>query len=137
MVTQQEIDELNAKGAERDLKEPRFASAKCEGGRVTLELKGSAFAGATLSFDARQLTYLAQATNEQLAQVELTANGDALHFPALDEHIAAPGLVEAVTGLKTTRAIGAKGGSSTSEAKRAAVRANGAKGGRPRKNPAA
>ncbi len=55
-----------------------------------------------------------------------------LHGPQLDEDYPVPGLMNGVFG--TAKWLAARAGRGTSEAKAAAARANGAKGGRPRKS---
>ena len=68
---------------------------------------------------------------ESIAAVEVLPQGRGLHWEALDVDISLPGLVNGIFG---TRAYMARfAGQSTSPAKAAAARANGAKGGRPRK----
>ena len=73
------------------------------------------------------------ATLEQLAMVTVTPLRDALAWDDLDVHVYVPGLLAEILGLMDPAAAGRKGGSSRSEAKAAAVRENGKKGGRPRK----
>ena len=57
--------------------------------------------------------------------------GYGLHWPQLDEDYSVPGLMNGVFGA--AKWLAARAGRGTSEAKAAAARANGAKGGRPRK----
>ncbi|BCM88691.1 hypothetical protein IAD21_00533 [Abditibacteriota bacterium] len=125
-------ERVEAFGWEGDTTEPRIASATVEAGRITLQLKGSALEGASISFDARRLEFLASATDEQVAQLEVSAHGDGLDFPALNVYIAALGLVEVVTGLRSLKGNSSSAGATKSKAKGAAARANGAKGGRPK-----
>ncbi|HEY5055607.1 MAG TPA: DUF2442 domain-containing protein [Acidobacteriaceae bacterium] len=75
------------------------------------------------------------ATAAQLSDVELTPSGLGLHFEKLDADLWIPALLEGVFGSRKWMAarLGAKGGKSRSLPKRAAARANGALGGRPRK----
>lgn len=131
-MTETEIENLNEKGRLSDTTEPRIAEARCEGGRVTLTLKGSAVRGTMISFDAREIPYLADATEAQLGVVELSPNGDALWFPELDEHIAVIGLLERLCGVRSLKANLSKAGATKSAAKSNAARLNGARGGRPR-----
>lgn len=99
------------------------------------ELRLSLHSGAKLTISARQLRPLAQLSDEQLADVRVVSGGTVLMWPQLGASIAVEGLLEAVTGLQTLKSAQRRGGSARSEAKIAAVRANGAKGGRPRKAP--
>ncbi|MES2179979.1 MAG: DUF2442 domain-containing protein [Gemmatimonadota bacterium] len=75
------------------------------------------------------LPHLAGATGAQLATVELGADGITVRVPALDADYSVRGLVQAMTAA----ANGKRGGASKSDAKQLAAKANGAKGGRPRK----
>jgi hypothetical protein len=60
--------------------------------------------------------------------------GDALSWPSLDVDVYVPGLVERAFGTRLfARASVQRGGLRRSKVKAAAARANGAKGGRPRK----
>jgi hypothetical protein len=74
-------------------------------------------------------------TDDDRAAIEISPVGYGLHWPALDLDLSVPGLVAGVTGTRKwmdgLRA--ARAGSGTSPAKAAAARANGAKGGRPKK----
>ncbi len=77
---------------------------------------------------------LENATREQVAQVEILGKGTGLHWPELDVDHYVPGLLKHIYGTKRWMAeIGRSGGSARSAAKRKASRANGLKGGRPRR----
>jgi len=89
--------------------------------------------GAKLSFPARSLRPLAKLTDEQIVKVRLESGGRALFWPDGGEGIGVEGLLAALTGVESHRMNAAKGGRAKSEAKTAAVRENGKKGGRPRK----
>lgn len=89
--------------------------------------------GAKVSFRVRSLRPLAKLSDEQIVNVRLESGGRVLFWPDGLEGIGVEGLLEALTGIKSHRANSAKGGSAKSEAKTAAVRENGKKGGRPRK----
>lgn len=85
------------------------------------------------------LPSLRHATPKQLARVRVVPPGTAIEFIALDEYL---GVLELLTDLLGEKhspalaaALGRRGGSVKSEAKTAAARANGAKGGRPRRKP--
>jgi hypothetical protein len=72
----------------------------------------------------------------QLAEVEVWGGGQSVYFPRLDLSLWAPGLLQGVFGTRGWMRELARGmGSATSPAKAAAARANGRKGGRPRKQP--
>lgn len=75
---------------------------------------------------------LGNATHRQIQNYELLGRGTGIHFPDLDVDLYVPALMEGVYGNRRWMAeLGKKGGSSKSEAKRRAAKANGAKGGRP------
>ena len=112
---------------------PQVLLAHMEADTLRLELAS----GSTLSIPVRQLRPLASLGEEQLADVRLVSGGTVLLWPAGAASIAVEGLLEAVTGLHTLKAAQRKGGRARSETKAIAVRANGAKGGRPRKVPGA
>ena len=77
---------------------------------------------------------LENATREQVAQVEILGKGTGLHWPELNVDHYVPGLLKHIYGTKRWMAeIGRSGGSARSAAKRKASRANGLKGGRPRR----
>lgn len=122
-----------AREAERtaDLTEPRAREAYYDAatGRIVVELKlGGAFA-----FPPDLFPELAGEPAEQLAAVRPCFGGEALEWEALDVHIGVAGVLVRMLGPALPRAFAQKGGSATSERKAAAARANGARGGRPRK----
>lgn len=87
--------------------------------------------GATFAFPPRLVQGLHDATPAQIAEVEVIGAGYGLHWESLDLDYSVPGLMNGVFG--TAEWMAAKAGRATSPAKAAAARANGAKGGRPRK----
>jgi hypothetical protein len=100
-------------------------------GRVMLELSS----GFLFGFPAQAIPALARATPEELATVELSPGGGALHWEGLDADLSIPGLLLAsVERPARLRELARLAGRSRSAAKAAAARANGAKGGRPRKS---
>ncbi len=70
-----------------------------------------------------------------LAEIEISPSGFGIHFPRLDADLYLPALLQGVFGSKAWMAaqLGATGGKARTEAKRAAARVNGKRGGRPRK----
>lgn len=77
---------------------------------------------------------LTGATAAQLQDYELLGRGTGIRFPALDADLYVRALIEGVYGNRRWMSeLGRKGGGAKTEAKRQAARANGAKGGRPRK----
>lgn len=83
----------------------------------------------------RLLQDLADADPANLSEIEITPSGLGLHWPRLDADIYVPGLMQGVFGTRSWMAaqLGAAGGKASTKTKAAAARANGAKGGRPRK----
>jgi hypothetical protein len=100
-------------------------------GRVTVDLTN----GCAYAFPAQLVEDLNGATDDQLASVEVDGLGFNLHWPALDADLYVPALVSGVFGTQAwmTRELARRAGQAKSPAKAAAARANGAKGGRPRK----
>jgi len=91
--------------------------------------------GVELTFPTRIAEGLAGASPDSLAEIEISPAGLGLHWPKLDADLYVPGLLQGVFGSKTwmARQLGAEGGRARTAAKVAASRANGRKGGRPRK----
>jgi len=99
-------------------------------GRIVMELSN----GYLFGFPAKSSPYLAKATAKQLAAVELSPSGDGLHWDDLDVDLSVPGLLLSALGrAEQLTELARIAGRSTSTAKAAASRANGALGGRPRK----
>ena len=91
--------------------------------------------GLELAFPPRLAQGLEHATPADLAVIEISPLGDGLHWPAVDADLYVPALLQGVFGSKSwmARHLGAAGGRARSNAKVAAARKNGRKGGRPRK----
>ncbi|HTK35544.1 MAG TPA: DUF2442 domain-containing protein [Caulobacteraceae bacterium] len=109
---------------------PRAASARYDRnlGRVVVDLTN----GCTFAFPPRLAQGLEAATDEQLKEVEILGVGYGLHWEALDVDLSIPGLLAGLFGTKAY--LARRAGQATSPAKAVASRANGAKGGRPRKH---
>ena len=109
--------------------EPRATSARYDrkSGRIIVELTN----GCTFAFPPELAEGLAQASDDELAQIEILGAGYGLHWEALDVDFTVPGLLAGVLG--TASWMARRAGKATSPAKAAASRANGARGGRPRK----
>jgi hypothetical protein len=91
--------------------------------------------GVELAFPTRLAEGLADASPDDLADIEISPAGLGLHWPRLDADLYVPALLQGVFGSKTwmARQLGAEGGRSRTAAKVAAARENGRRGGRPRK----
>ena len=112
--------------------EPRATAVRYDSrsDRVVVELSN----GATFAFPPRLAQDLDGATAGQLGQVEIVGAGFGLHWPGIDADLSLPGLLAGRFGTQAWLSeLARRAGSVTSSAKAAAARANGAKGGRPRK----
>lgn len=91
--------------------------------------------GVEIAFPPRLAEDLANASSDDLSEIEVTPSGLGLHWPRLDADIYVPALFRGVLGSKKWMAaeLGAVGGKVRSAAKTTAARENGKKGGRPRK----
>jgi hypothetical protein len=128
-LTDAEIDAALARGKVARETEPRATRARYDRklGRVIVELTN----GCSFAFPARMAQGLERATDDQLAAIEVLGHGVGLHWDALDTDVSIPGLLAGIFGTKSYMARLA--GQTKSTTKAAASRANGAKGGRPRK----
>lgn len=131
-----EIDRALARGERRAATEPQASSARYDRrtGRVRVELTN----GCSFVFPARSLQGMAGASDAELAEIEIMGIGYGLHWPALDADFTVPGLLMGIFGTRAWMAseLARRAGQATSPAKSAAARANGRKGGRPRKRAA-
>lgn len=130
-----QFEEATERAKETDLIEPRAADASYDhnNNRIVINLKS----GVTFSFPPDLLQGLREASRSDLAAVEVSSHGTSIHWKKLDADFSIPGLVAGVFGTRAWMAdLGRRGGRATSAAKSAAARANGQKGGRPRKVPA-
>jgi hypothetical protein len=129
-LTDAEIDAALGRGEAARLHEPRAMAARYDRqlARVVVELTN----GCTFAFPPRLAQGLENATEDQLAQVEILSKGYGLHWEALDADLSIPGLLAGLFGTRSYMAR--RAGQATSPAKVAAARTNGAKGGRPRKS---
>ena len=128
-ITDAEIEAAEERGRIAYETEPRAVSARydAKAQRIVVELAS----GATFAFPPALAQGLCDASPEDLAEIEISPAGFGLHWPRIDEDYTVKGLMNGVFG--TAKWMAARAGRATSEAKAAAARANGAKGGRPRK----
>jgi hypothetical protein len=128
-LTDAEIDAATERGRLARRHEPRARAARYDRGlgRIVVDLVNDCI----FAFPPALAQGLADATDDQLAGVEILGAGYGLHWEALDVDLSIPGLLAGLFGTKAHMARQA--GLATSPAKAAAARANGAKGGRPRK----
>lgn len=115
--------------------EPRAVSAHYDrkSGRVVIDLVN----GCTYAFPTQLVQDLQGASHDDLANVEVEGLGFDLHWPALEADLYVPALVAGIFIFGTrewmTKELARRAGQARSPAKTAAARANGSKGGRPRK----
>nr|WP_206026954.1 DUF2442 domain-containing protein [Jiella endophytica] len=121
------MERAEADRADRPM--PKTVQYDRASGRIVVEFtNGSAF-----MVPARALEDLEDAADEDLAEVELLGSYG-LHWEKLNVDFTIPGLMAGIFGTAGfMREVQSKGGRSQSPAKAAAARANGRKGGRPRK----
>jgi len=101
-----------------------------EADAIELAFKG----GGSMSIPRALVPGLERASASKLEPVVVSPAGDALSWRSLDVDVYVPGLVERAFGTRLFAAsTGRRGGRRRSKAKAAAAKANGAKGGRPRK----
>jgi hypothetical protein len=128
-ITDAQLDTAIERGKLALETEPRATAARYDRqlDRIFVDLTN----GCTFTFPPRIAQGLEQATPDQLAEVEVLGLGFGLHWDAVDVDLSIPGLMAGIFGTKAYMAR--RAGQATSPAKAAAARANGARGGRPRK----
>ncbi len=127
-----QIAQAKKAGAAALENEPRAKAVRYSPARrqVVVELTN----GCSFIFPVDKAQGLAGASNKDLADVQILGKGFGLHWEKLDADLSIPSLVVGIFGSKAwMRELARRGGASTSPAKATAARANGAKGGRPRK----
>lgn len=131
--TEAEFEAAEARGRKLLETEPRATSARYDRktGRVVVDLVN----GCTFAFPAQLVQDLQGASHDDLADIEVDGLGCDLHWPALDADLYVPSLVAGIFGTREWMAkeLARRAGQAKSPAKAAAARANGLKGGRPRK----
>jgi hypothetical protein len=131
-ISEQELTEAETRMASvRDAGHAVSARYDRRRSRVVIALS----TGVELAFPTRLAEGLADASPEDLADIEISPAGLGLHWPRLDADLYVPALLQGVFGSKgwMARELGAKGGRARTVAKIAASREKGRKGGRPRK----
>jgi hypothetical protein len=127
------FEEANRRAQELQAVVPRATSAQYDRAtdRVVIHLSSKL----DVSFSPRDTQGLEQAKPSELEEIEISPSGFGIYFPKLDADLYVPGLLEGFLGSTKWMAskLGQAGGKSRSAAKKAAARANGKLGGRPRK----
>jgi len=100
-------------------------------GRIVIDLSSKL----SVSFLPADTEGLENASPTQLQEIQISPSGFGIYFPRLDADFYVPGLLEGFLGSKKWMAarLGRVGGQSRSRAKKAASRANGKMGGRPKR----
>ena len=132
-LSEEEFRLATERGAERERTEPRAKRARYDGerDRVVVELR----TGIEFAVPRRFFRTLQDATPDEMADMGIMPRGGTLVWHSLDDHYSVPALVEDLFGNQVTAAeMGRQGGKARTPAKAAAARANGRKGGRPRKS---
>lgn len=124
-----EIDVIRERMRREHPGEPRVEGARYDHAtsRVLVELSN----GCVFGFPVWMVPGTSQATPEELERIQLEPFGEAVLWTDINADVHVTGLMLAVMNVKTWAAKYL--GTSTSPAKAAASRANGKKGGRPRK----
>jgi hypothetical protein len=133
MATSDHFELANRRAKEMQSSLPRAIGAHYDrtGRRIVIHLSSRL----DVSFAPRDAQGLERAKPSQLEEIEISPSGFGIHFPKLDVDIYLPGLLEGFLGSKRWMAarLGQAGGEVKNPSKRAAARANGKLGGRPKK----
>jgi hypothetical protein len=131
------ISEDDLKAAERRMEERREAgyAASARYDRRSARIVIGMNTDVQVAIPANKIEGLANASAEQLSEIEISEAGLGLHWPQLDVDVYIPSLLKGIFGSRRWMAaqLGSTGGSARSDAKTATARENGRKGGRPRK----
>jgi hypothetical protein len=135
-MTYTQTDVEKERGRKMLESEPRASAARYD--HATRRIEIDLVNGCLYAFPTELVKDLQGAAPDALAVVEVDGLGFNLHFPVLDVDLCVPLLVSGLFGTRAwmARALAQVAGRTSSVAKAAAARANGAKGGRPRKQPA-
>lgn len=131
-MTSADFAAAKARGDAR-LRGPRAESAHYDAGRNRIIVRLTT--GVELGLAPGDVEGLRGAAIADLKEIEVEAFGLGIHFPRLDADLYVPALLQGVVGSRRWMAaqLGAEGGRARSVAKAAAARANGKRGGRPRR----
>ncbi len=133
LITQRDYDAALAKGR-AELAEPHAIEVRFVGRTTTMQMTFSN--GLCLIVDARALPGLQGHTAASLGRPYVTSGGDGLVFDKADLAFNLPNLIAPVLPIELARSrVAAEAGKVSTPRKARAARANGAKGGRPRKTP--
>ena len=123
----------NERAREMKAAMPRAIAAHYDrkSGRIVIDLSSKL----SVTFSPHDAQGLEKAKPSQLEDIEISPSGFGIHFPRIDADIYLPALLEGFLGSRKWMAarLGQGGGRSRSAAKKAAAKANGKLGGRPKK----
>ncbi|MGA2185733.1 MAG: DUF2442 domain-containing protein [Bryobacteraceae bacterium] len=133
MALRDDFERANRRAQELKARIPRAVSAHYD--RRTRRIVIHLSSRLIVSFSPGDVEGLEEARPSQLDEIEISPSGFGIHFPSADADLYVPGLLEGFLGSSSWMAsrLGQAGGRSRSKAKKAASRANGRLGGRPRK----
>ena len=133
MASRDDFELAKERAREMERSVPRAVAAHYvrKTGRIVVELNSKVI----VSFSPGDVEGLEDAKPSQLSAIEISPSGFGIHFPAVDADLYVPGILEGLLGSRRWMAsrLGQIGGQSRSSAKKAASRANGRLGGRPRR----
>jgi hypothetical protein len=132
------IDDEDIRRAEKAMRErmaagPRAVAARYD--RKRAQVIVALDNGLELAFPPELAEGLDDARPSELGEIEISASGLGLYWPKLDADLYLPGLLNGVFGSPRWMAsrMGRLGGSARTKAKATAARANGRRGGRPKR----
>ena len=132
-LTDEQLRRAEARGQRALETEPRAVKAQYDvtAGRIVIDLAN----GCAYAVPSVRVQELRGAALDDLVDVEIDGAGFNLHWPKLDVDLYVPALVSGLFGTRGWMAgeLARIAGRTKSPTKAAAARANGAKGGRPRK----
>ena len=132
-LTDEQLRRAEARGQRALETEPRAVKAQYDvtAGRIVIDLAN----GCAYAVPSDRVQELRGAALDELVDVEIDGAGFNLHWPKLDVDLYVPALVSGLFGTRGWMAgeLARIAGRTKSLTKAAAARANGAKGGRPRK----
>ncbi|MFT8720307.1 DUF2442 domain-containing protein [Acetobacter sp.] len=134
MATANEISRAEANAARHAEEVPHATAARFIPSRRSLNVTLSN--GVEMIIPVDLVQGLAGADKVGLETIEITPRGTGLHWPLLDADVLVEGIIHGAFGSRAWMAsqMGRAGGMARTDAKSAASRKNGAKGGRPKKD---
>lgn len=133
-ATESKLREAEARGRQLEASEPRAAAARFESEtrRVVVDLVN----GCSYAFPVELVQDFLGVADDALAEIVVDGQGFNLHWSSLEVDLYVPALVSGIFGTRAWMVgqMARLAGMARSPSKAAAARANGAKGGRPRKS---